>query len=110
MLLDRRPVLVDLWTSVPSYEVKVNKVPRTVLATNKMEDLDIFLEFSDHIINTTTEIVSALQANAGNFKPVHSKTHGSRRFVFKVRDACYSSQKVFKIKRMQHMALIITVL
>ncbi|KAK9225475.1 hypothetical protein WN943_010517 [Citrus x changshan-huyou] len=36
---DRRPVLVDLWVSIPAYELEFNGVSRTVLASNKLEDL-----------------------------------------------------------------------
>ncbi|KAF5206955.1 transmembrane protein [Thalictrum thalictroides] len=83
---DRRPVKVDIWTSVPSYELQINKVPRTVLATNKMEDLEIYLDFSDPVVNSTKEITSALHVNAGHLQPIHSQTHGNRRFVFKLRN------------------------
>ncbi|PIA51132.1 hypothetical protein AQUCO_01100163v1, partial [Aquilegia coerulea] len=83
---DRRPVKVDIWTSVPSYELQINKVPRTVLATNKMEDMEIYLDFSDPVVNSTKEIMSVLHANAGNLVPIHSKTHGNRRFVFELRN------------------------
>ena len=81
---DRRPVLVDLWTSVPSYELVINGVPRTVLATNKMEDITIFLDFSIPIINSTEQILHALHVNSGNLIPIHGKTRGNRRFVFEV--------------------------
>lgn len=75
---------VDLWTSVPSYELVLNGVPRTVLATNKMEDLKIFLDFSIPILNSTQEILNALQVNSGNLIPIHDRNQGSRRFDFEV--------------------------
>lgn len=81
---DRRPVLVDLWTSVPSYELMINGVPRTVLATNKMEDITIFLDFSIPIINSTEQILNALHVNSGSLIPIHGKIHRNRRFVFEV--------------------------
>ncbi|KAF3948785.1 hypothetical protein CMV_025262 [Castanea mollissima] len=82
---DRRPVLVDLWTSVPSYELVINGVPRTVLATNKMEDITIFLDFSIPIINSTEQILNALHVNSGSLIPIHGKIHGNRRFVFELK-------------------------
>ncbi|XP_030953566.1 uncharacterized protein LOC115976435 isoform X2 [Quercus lobata] len=82
---DRRPVLVDLWTSVPSYELVINGVPRTVLATNKMEDIAIFLDFSIPIINSTEQILNALHVNSGSLIPIHGKIHGNRRFVFELK-------------------------
>lgn len=75
---------MDLWTSVSSYELVINGVPRTVLATNKMEDIKIFLDFSIPIINSTEQILRALHANSGTLIPVHDKVQGNRRFVFEV--------------------------
>lgn len=82
--LDRRPVLADLWTSVPAYELMINGVPRTILATNKMEDLNIFLDFSIPIMNTTEQILNALVVNSGNLVPIHGRNQGNRRFKFQV--------------------------
>jgi hypothetical protein len=82
--LDRRPVLLDLWTSVPSYELVINGVPRTVLATNKMEDIKLFLDFSIPIINSTEQILKTFHVNSGNLMPIHGKIHANRRFVFEV--------------------------
>ncbi|XP_028099410.1 uncharacterized protein LOC114298962 isoform X2 [Camellia sinensis] len=84
--LDRRPVQVDLWMSVPSYELVINGVPRTIIATNKMEDLKVFLDFSSPIINSTKQILSALHVNSGNFVPSHSGNHGNRGFVFELKN------------------------
>ncbi|KAF6150086.1 hypothetical protein GIB67_002868 [Kingdonia uniflora] len=83
---DRRPVQVDMWTSVPSYELKIRKVPRTVLATNKLEDLNFFLDFNDSIMNSTKEIQSVLHANSGKFIPIHSKSQGNSKFAFRLRN------------------------
>ncbi|KAK9120096.1 hypothetical protein Scep_018189 [Stephania cephalantha] len=83
---DRRPVLVDIWTSVPSYELEIDKVMRTVYAANKLEDLEIFLDFSDCVVNSTEEILSVLSANAGTFVPVHTQNHRNRRFTFKLKN------------------------
>ncbi|KAK9117555.1 hypothetical protein Sjap_016502 [Stephania japonica] len=80
---DRRPVLVDIWTSVPSYELEIDKVMRTVYAANKLEDLEIFLDFSDRVNNSTEEILSVLSANAGTFAPIHTQSHRNRQFTFK---------------------------
>ena len=75
---------VDMWTSVPSYELVLNGVPRTVLATNKMEDLKLFLDFSIPILNSTQDILNALQVNSGNIIPIHDRNEGNRRFDFEV--------------------------
>ncbi|XP_015571909.2 uncharacterized protein LOC8271447 isoform X2 [Ricinus communis] len=81
---DRRPVLVDLWMPVPSYVMEISGFPRTVLATNKMEDLKIFLDFSIPIMNSTEELLNALRVNSGNILPVFSANHGNRKFVYQL--------------------------
>ncbi|XP_065878870.1 uncharacterized protein [Euphorbia lathyris] len=83
---DRRPVFVDLWMPVSSYVLEIGGSPRTVLATNKMEDLKIYLDFSIPIINSTQELLSALHVNSGNILPILSGNHGNRRFVFQLKD------------------------
>lgn len=83
-VLDRRPVLADLWTFVPAYELVMNGVPRTVFASNKMEDLKIFLGFSIPVINTTEQVLNALIVNSGNLVPIHRRNQGYRQFSFQV--------------------------
>ncbi|XP_054816450.1 uncharacterized protein LOC129316165 isoform X2 [Prosopis cineraria] len=83
---DRRPVTVDFWTSVPSYELVINKVPRTVFATRKTEDLIIFLDFSFHLRNSTKQILNALNVNSGILVPFHVRHNETRRFAFKLKN------------------------
>lgn len=83
-LLDRRPVLADFWTSVPAYELAINGIPRTVRATNKMEDLEIFLDFSIPVMNTTEQVRNALVVNSGILVPSHGRNQGNRGFKFQV--------------------------
>lgn len=84
IVIDRRPVLVDLRMSLPAYELEINGVPRTVLATNKLEDLEIFLDFSIPIMNSTEQILNAFHLNSGNLIAMHGRSHMNSRFVFKV--------------------------
>lgn len=84
-VLDRRPVLVDLWTSIPSSELVINGVPRTVISTNKTENLIVFLDFSIPIMNATEQVLHALHVNTGNFISSHGGNHGNRRFAFEVK-------------------------
>ncbi|GKV26161.1 hypothetical protein SLEP1_g35510 [Rubroshorea leprosula] len=79
---DRRPVFVDLWASVPSYELEINGVLRTVFATNRVEDLEMFLDFSIPVMNSTGEILNALHVNSGHLVPLPDRTHANRRFSF----------------------------
>ncbi|KAL5797191.1 hypothetical protein ACOSQ2_002011 [Xanthoceras sorbifolium] len=84
--IDRRPVLVDFWTSLPAYELEINGVPRTVLATKQMEDLEIFLDFSIPILNSTEQILTAFHLNLGNLLAIQTRSHMNRRFVFKLKN------------------------
>ncbi|XP_074334059.1 uncharacterized protein LOC141671666 isoform X2 [Apium graveolens] len=80
--LDRRPVQVDLWTSAPSYELEFDGIPRTVTATNRIEELKFFLDFSTPITNSTEQILNALHPSSGLIVPIHSRGHGNRSFAF----------------------------
>ncbi|KAJ0113035.1 hypothetical protein Patl1_03037 [Pistacia atlantica] len=72
---DGRPILVDLWMSLPAYELEFNGVPRTVLSTSKMEDLELFLDFSIPIMNSTEQVLKAFCLNSGTpASPVPSLT------------------------------------
>lgn len=82
--LDRRPVTVDFWTSVPSYELVMNNVSRTVIATRKTEDLVFFLDFSIPLRNSTEQILNALNVNSGVLVPFHVRRNETRHFAFKV--------------------------
>ncbi|KAJ0113031.1 hypothetical protein Patl1_03033 [Pistacia atlantica] len=81
---DRRPILVDLWMSLPAYELEFNGVPRTVLSTNKMEDLELFLDFSLPIMNSTEQVLKAFRLNSGSLIVIHHRCHMNRRFTFKL--------------------------
>lgn len=84
-------MLVDFWMSVPAYELEIGGVPRTVLATKKMEDLQIFLDFSIPILNSTQEIINAIHLNLGNLVVAQTQSHMNRRFAFKVSNKNFSS-------------------
>ncbi|KAE9599554.1 hypothetical protein Lalb_Chr14g0363441 [Lupinus albus] len=81
---DRRPVMVDFWTSVPSYVMKINSIPRTVVATSKPEELIIFLDFSIPLRNSTEQILNALYVNSGALTHYHRRSNETRRFAFKL--------------------------
>ncbi|XWS44002.1 hypothetical protein CRYUN_Cryun15aG0007900 [Craigia yunnanensis] len=94
---DRRPVLVDLWSSVPSYELAINGVPRTVFATNITEELEVYLDFSIPVINSTEQILTALDVNSGSLIPVHERTHGNSRFLFSLKNIA-SETEIITVK------------
>ncbi|KAJ6298783.1 hypothetical protein OIU76_019859 [Salix suchowensis] len=95
---DRRPVLVDLWMPVPSYVMEINGVPRTVLATNKMGDLKICLDFSIPIGNSTEEVLNSLHVNSDNVLPVLIGNHGNRNFFFELRNASKAETITVKLE------------
>ena len=81
---------MDFWSAVPSYELVINGVPRTVLATNKKEDLKIFLDFTIPIENSTDQILNALQVSRGKLVSIYSSNQGNRRFDFQVSNKFHS--------------------
>ncbi|KAJ8750322.1 hypothetical protein K2173_014237 [Erythroxylum novogranatense] len=93
---DRRPVVVDLWMPVPSYVLDINGVTRTVLATNKMEDLKIFLDFSIPIKNSTEEVLKALHVNSDKILPAFAGNHGNRKFQFELKNV--SSTEIITVE------------
>ncbi|XP_057861684.1 uncharacterized protein LOC131069102 isoform X2 [Cryptomeria japonica] len=83
---DKRPVYVNLWTSIPELQMNINNELRTVEATNKVDSLKVFLDFNNPIVNSTAEVLSVLhlQPNTGILTPIHRKSHGNRRFGFQI--------------------------
>lgn len=90
-------MLVDLWSSVPSYELEINGVPRTVFATNATEDLEVYVDFSIPVINSTEQILNALDVNVGSLIPVNQRTHGNSRFAFKLKNIA-SKTEIITVK------------
>ncbi|EHA8590577.1 hypothetical protein COCNU_scaffold020585G000050 [Cocos nucifera] len=95
---DRRQVHAELRTSIPTYELEIGKVPRTVLATNRTEEMRFILFFRIPVINSTNDILNALQANVGNFVPVPSATYGNRHFCFELKNV--SDTEIITVKLM----------
>ncbi|XP_038989295.1 uncharacterized protein LOC103718327 isoform X2 [Phoenix dactylifera] len=95
---DRRRVYAELRTLIPSYELEIGKVPRTVLATNRTEEMKFILTFRIPVINSTKDILNALQANVGRFVPVPTATHGNRHFCFELKNV--SSTEIITVKLM----------
>ncbi|KAF4397482.1 hypothetical protein G4B88_027222 [Cannabis sativa] len=91
------------WFIVPSYELVLNGVPRTVLATNKKEDLKIFLDFRIPIVNTTDQIANALQVNMGNLVPIYSTNQANRRFAFHLNVTV--STVIIKVEFQSHLII-----
>ncbi|XP_024531459.1 uncharacterized protein LOC9663159 [Selaginella moellendorffii] len=79
---DRTPVDVNLWTGITEVQVVVNKQPRSLQVTRDIGDLGIFLDFSRPIVNTTEEILGALNVTDGVLQPTERKSHGKRRYGF----------------------------
>lgn len=75
---------MDLWALIPSYALSIDGVPRTVYATNKLDGMEIYLDFSITVINSTKQMLKALHTNVGILVPSFGNNRGNRRFVFKV--------------------------
>ncbi|KAL1222119.1 hypothetical protein V5N11_009353 [Cardamine amara subsp. amara] len=81
---DRRNVFVNLRTHVPEKLLKLNNQTRTVQATNDNDKLNVYLYFSEPVLNSSAEILRLLSTNQGDLLPVDGKTNGNRRFSFMV--------------------------
>lgn len=82
--LDRRNVFVNLRTHVPEKLLKLNNQTRTVQATNDNDKLNVYLYFSEPVLNSSAEILKLLSTNHGDLLPIDGKTNGNRRFAFMV--------------------------
>lgn len=78
---------MNLWTAIPDMLVQINNVSRTIQATNKIAELILYLDFTHPVRNTSEELSNVLESNYGVFKVLHRKSHGNRRFGFRV---CWS--------------------
>ncbi|CAN8278206.1 unnamed protein product [Cochlearia groenlandica] len=81
---DRRNVFVNLRTHVPEKLLKLNNQTRTVQATNDNDKLNVYLYFSEPVLNSSSEILRLLSTNQGDLLPINGKTNGNRRFAFMV--------------------------
>ncbi|KAK1270816.1 hypothetical protein QJS04_geneDACA012623 [Acorus gramineus] len=83
---DKRPLRTNLWCLIPSYELEIGGTPRTVLATNKVKDLQFFVDFSGPMLNSTKDIQRILVSSAGHFVPIKGGSRGKLRFVYQLRN------------------------
>ncbi|KAL2642981.1 hypothetical protein R1flu_010568 [Riccia fluitans] len=79
---DRSIPTVNMWTPIQDTQVQINNEFRTISATNKSEDLIIYLDFSESMITTTAQLLNALRTTGGVLSPTNRKSHGNRRFGF----------------------------
>ncbi|CAK9863574.1 unnamed protein product [Sphagnum jensenii] len=80
---DRTAPSVNLWTASPDYQVTINNQSRTIQATNKVADLIIFLDFSQPITTTASELQQMLDVSSGvNLTARGRKSLGNRRFGY----------------------------
>lgn len=84
MFSDRRNVSVDVKTRIAQRLIQINRVPRTVEATNDDRDLRVYVNFSVPVVNSSSEILHALRTTAGVLVPINRSSLGNRRFVFMV--------------------------
>ncbi|XP_049932166.1 uncharacterized protein LOC116248337 isoform X2 [Nymphaea colorata] len=81
---DRRRVFANLTAHVPMKLLQLNAASRIVEATNDHRNLRIYLVFSVPVLNSSSEILSALHISSGLLVPINRKTLGNRRFGFLV--------------------------
>ncbi|KAI4343739.1 hypothetical protein L6164_011051 [Bauhinia variegata] len=79
---DRRQVYVDLRTCISEQLLQLDRVNRTVQATNDHDKLKVYLYFSEPVLNSSSEIMSSLNINQGSLLPISGNSLGNRKFGF----------------------------
>nr|XP_016495097.1 PREDICTED: uncharacterized protein LOC107814239 [Nicotiana tabacum] len=82
---DRRTVSVDIRTQIPERLLQIDRETRTVLATNRTENMKVYLYFTEPIVNSSTEILNSLNISQGLVTPISGNSLGERRFGFQVK-------------------------
>ncbi|KGN64322.1 uncharacterized protein LOC101203522 isoform X2 [Cucumis sativus] len=81
---DRRKLLANLKTRVPERLLQLNSDTRLVQATNKHDNLKVYLYFSEPVLNSSLEVLNALEVSDGALLPISGRTLGNRKFSFSV--------------------------
>lgn len=81
---DRRDVMADIRIHIPEKLLQIDRETRTVLATNKTNNLKVYLYFNQPVLNTSSEIMNSLKTTQGSLVPIHGNDFGNRRFGFQV--------------------------
>ncbi|KAK6920684.1 Glutaredoxin [Dillenia turbinata] len=82
--IDRRDVAANLTTPLPTKIIQINVQSRTVLATNKYDDLKVWLYFSEPVLNTSEQILHALSTSEGQLLLTNEDTLGNQRFIYQI--------------------------
>ncbi|MCE3214867.1 hypothetical protein HAX54_000154 [Datura stramonium] len=82
---DRRTVSVDIRTHIPERLLQIDSETRTVLATNSIENMEVYLYFTEPVSNSSTEILNSLSISQGLLTPIIGNSFGERRFGFQIR-------------------------
>ncbi|KAK6920681.1 hypothetical protein RJ641_014359 [Dillenia turbinata] len=86
--IDRRHKAENLTTPSPATAklFQINGQSRTVLATNKYEDLKVWLYFSEPVLNSSAQILHTLSTSEGQLLPTNEDTLGNRRFIYQIQN------------------------
>lgn len=83
---DRRSMFVNLRTHIPERLLQLNKDTRTVQATNKYKNLEVYLYFTQPVLNSSAEISNSIHTSLGSLVPITGNSLGNRRFGFQVKN------------------------
>lgn len=83
-LIDRRKLLANLKTRVPERLLQLNSDTRLVQATNKHDNLKVYLYFSEPVLNSSLEVLNSLEVSEGTLLPMSGRSLGNRKFGFVV--------------------------
>lgn len=81
---DKRSVVVNMRTHIPERLLQISTETRTILATNKDKFLKLYLYFTAPVMNSSAEILNAIDINQGSLVPINGSSRGQRRFGYQV--------------------------
>lgn len=91
-LSDRRRVFANLRTHISERLLQIDNQTRTVLASNRIKKLKIYLYFTEPVANSSAEIMNSIRTNQGSLVPINGSSLGERRFGYQVSFRIYQAQ------------------
>ena len=115
-MTDRRKLLANLKTRVPERLLELNNDTRLVQATNKHDNLKVYLYFSEPVLNSSMEVLNSLEVSEGTLLPMSGRSLGNRRFSFMVSGFVHCKcssvyvwsdmQSLFQVSNVSEIAII----
>ncbi|KAG0585982.1 hypothetical protein KC19_2G054000 [Ceratodon purpureus] len=83
---DRTIPTVNMWTTIPDFDIGIGSGHQTIQATNKISDRRIYLDFNEPITTTAEGLLALLNVSDGILSATHRNTAANRRFGYVLRN------------------------